>query len=237
MPNLAFHFKQFTIRHDRCAMKVGTDGVLLGAWVNTNQTQRILDIGTGTGLVALMLAQRSNAQMDAIDIDEDASIQAKENIAASPFAGQIKVYKESLLSFSRKNGRCYDLIVSNPPYFNNALKSPEQKRSLARHADTLSLESLISDSKTILAPGGRIALILPADQEKQLTEIAQNNLLHIIRQTNVIPTIGGKKKRILVELSTLSKPDVSQQDLTIEIARHIYTPEYIALTREYYLHM
>ena len=142
MANPYFKFKQFTIWHDKCAMKVGTDGALLGAWAAPKEARNILDIGTGTGLVALMLAQRCQAFIDAIDIDADACLQAEENVARSPFADRIRVHCCALNDFHPSAPSHYDLIVSNPPYFHQALKCPDPKRNRARHTDTLSLEEL-----------------------------------------------------------------------------------------------
>lgn len=140
-------------------MKVGTDGVLLGAWAGTESCNRILDIGTGTGLIALMLAQRSKAVIDAIDIDADACLQAQENAESSPFAGRINVRHCALADFAQAATNLYDLIVSNPPYFVDSLKCPDRQRNTARHTDTLTLEDLLQDSRKLLAPQGRIALI------------------------------------------------------------------------------
>ncbi|MDL2282241.1 methyltransferase [Parabacteroides sp. OttesenSCG-928-G06] len=235
MPNSYFRFKQFTIRHDKCAMKVGTDGVLLGAWANTEHANYILDIGTGSGLIALMIAQRSQAQIDAIDIDNGAYIQACENSEASPFAKQINIYHQSLEDFAATTNRRYDLIVSNPPYFIDSLKPPVEKRALARHTDSLRLNDLISHSLSILSDNGRIALILPYDQEKELVDILTQEKLFIIRQTNVIPVAGGSPKRILVEITRKENLMFQKEELTIEIERHKYTSEYQTLTRDYYL--
>lgn len=237
MANPYFIFKQFTIRHDKCAMKVGTDGVLLGAWAHTGSAKRILDVGTGTGLIALMLAQRTVAKIDAIDIDESASQQAEENIEASPFHRQIHIFHASLEDYQASTDQRYDLIVSNPPYFSQSLKSPDEKRSKARHDDSLSLEELIMGCTKMLNTDGRIALILPVEQEERLTAVAQENLLYKIRQTNVIPVMGDQVKRILIELSPTPVPGFSVEDLTIEIERHHYTKEYQSLTRDYYLKM
>ena len=135
MSNPFFQFKQFTIRHDKCAMKVGTDGVLLGAWAGTESCNRILDIGTGTGLIALMLAQRSKAAIDAIDIEADACLQAQENAESSLFAGRINVFHSDLVDFAQASTHLYDLIVSNPPYFVDSLKCPNLQRNTARHTD------------------------------------------------------------------------------------------------------
>ena len=147
MANPYFQFKKFTVWHDKCAMKVGTDGVLLGEWASTERCQRILDVGTGTGLIALMLAQRSTAILDAIDIDSDACLQAQENIAKSPFANRIQVYQTSLSEYMPDENIKYDLIVSNPPYFIDSLKCPDTKRNLARHTDTLSLPDLLRGTR------------------------------------------------------------------------------------------
>ena len=157
MSNPFFQFKQFTIRHDKCAMKVGTDGVLLGAWAGTESCSRILDVGTGTGLIALMLAQRSKAVVDAIDIDADACLQAQENAESSLFAGRINVFHSDLVDFAQASTHLYDLIVSNPPYFVDSLKCPNLQRNTARHTDTLTLEDLLQYSRKLLAPQGRIA--------------------------------------------------------------------------------
>ena len=179
MSNPFFQFKQFTIRHDKCAMKVGTDGVLLGAWAGTESCSRILDVGTGTGLIALMLAQRSKAVVDAIDIDADACLQAQENAESSLFAGRINVFHSDLVDFAQASTHLYDLIVSNPPYFVDSLKCPNLQRNTARHTDTLTLEDLLQYSRKLLAPQGRIALILPYDQKDRLTDCIQTQNLFL----------------------------------------------------------
>lgn len=237
MSNAYFQFKQFTIQQDLCAMKVGTDGVLLGAWSEPRTARRILDIGTGTGLIALMIAQRTNARIDAIDLDEGAYLQAKQNIAASIFSERIHAYHSSLAEFQKElPTNTYDFIISNPPYFTNALKSPDLQRNTARHTDTLSLNDLIRHSVDLLSPAGRIALILPSENEEHLLQLTEQYHLHRTRHTDILPTPGSSPKRFLVELSRLPAPNDRKDSLTIEIARHQYTPEYRALTREYYLH-
>lgn len=233
-----FQFKQFTIHHDRCAMKVGTDGVLLGAWADVTDSQRILDVGTGTGLIALMLAQRSKAHIHAIDIDEAACLQAKENVAASPFSQQVEVFHYALNEYHLTCPYSYDLIVSNPPYFIDSLKCPNQQRNTARHTDTLSLESLLRESNQLLSPQGKIALILPFDQKDYLESCIEKEGLYLSKEIDVIPIIGAQPKRLLVELKK-ERPitSVIPSELTIEIARHKYTEEYIHLTKAFYLKM
>lgn len=237
MANTYFQFKKFTVHHGRCAMKVGTDGVLLGAWTDTAGANKILDVGTGTGLIALMLAQRSTASIDAIDIDPAACDQAEENIAGSPFSGQIRIFNDPLEVFRTKCGSVYDLIVSNPPYFTQSLKSPEKQRNTARHDDSLPLEKLIRDATALLSEKGRISLILPVEQEIKLMQAAKEYQLFITRKTEVIPVTGGNTKRILIELSAICNPGYQPDQLTIEEQRHQYTPGYIALTKEYYLNI
>lgn len=238
MANPFFQFKQFIIRHDKCAMKVGTDGVLLGAWANTGLCRSILDVGTGTGLIALMLAQRSTALIDAIDIDADACTQAVENATDSPFAGRIRVVNTPLADYTAGCQTRYDLIMSNPPYFSDSLKCPNGKRSIARHTDALPLPELIKDCCQLLAPNGRIALILPSDQSERLLSIARLNNLYLCRRTDVLPLPDTPPRRMLIELAsnqTISSPVTNS--LVIEIARHQYSEEYKTLTRDFYLKM
>ncbi len=238
MSNPFFRFKQFTIRHDKCGMKVGTDGVLLGAWAGTEACSRILDIGTGTGLIALMLAQRCKAVIDAIDIDADACLQAQENAESSPFAGRINILHSSLADFAQAGTNRYDLIVSNPPYFVDSLRCPDRQRNTARHTDTLTLEDLLQDSRKLLAPQGRVALILPYDQKERLADCIRAQHLFLSKEVSVIPVAGAQPKRLLAELSTdtSASPTFSSR-LTIEMARHQYTDEYIDLTKDFYLKM
>jgi tRNA1Val (adenine37-N6)-methyltransferase len=246
MPNPFFNFKQFTIRHDKCAMKVGTDGVLLGAWVtilpemltasSRNATIPVLDIGTGTGLIALMIAQRNNnAKIDAIDIDRDACNQATENIERSPFKNRIRVIHQPLTDYSAE--KKYDLIISNPPFFNNSLKSPDEKRSMARHNDSLPLKQLIEHAIPMLSENGRIALILPAQLSEELDFIIATHKLYTVRRTDVIPVEGTQPKRFLIEISGKppQKQEVKTEILTLETKSRKRTEQYQKLTKDFYL--
>lgn len=235
MANPYFTFKQFTIRHDRCAMKVGTDGVLLGAWTHINYAHRILDIGTGTGLIALMLAQRCpHAFITAIDIDTDAVEQALENVQSSPWANRVEVALQDICIYS--TNQRFDTIVSNPPYFIDSLKCPDGQRNTARHTDTLDSVRLLSSVSRLLTDDGRFSIILPAEQTEILIQIAQTQNLYPSRQTAVITRPGLPPKRILMEFQKTRK--ACQTDgLVIELERHVYSEEYIALTKEFYLKM
>ena len=235
MPNPYFAFKQFTVRHDRCAMKVGTDGVLLGAWTDLSHSRRILDIGTGTGLIALMLAQRCmDARITAIDLDSAAVEQAQENIQASPWKDRIEALQQDICTY-HPNGT-FDTIVSNPPYFIDSLKCPDGQRSTARHTDTLDADRLIGKVSELLTSDGRFSIILPAEQTEDLIRVAGEKGLHPSRQTWVITRPGLSPKRILMEFRKI--PVTLQPDeLVIELERHVYSKEYIALTKEFYLKM
>lgn len=237
MPNPYFKFKQFTVYHDRCAMKVGTDGVLLGAWANIRDSKTALDIGTGSGLIALMMAQRSNTlSINAIDIDNNAIEQTNENIKQSPFIHRISCLNSSLQELDASSDKKYDVIVSNPPFFIGSLKSPKQERTTARHTDSLSAEELISISSTLLNKGGRISIIYPFDYKDNLYKIAKENSLFITRIANVHPTPTSLPKRILIEFSNIETPLIESK-LIIEKERHVYSDEFTELVKDFYLKM
>lgn len=235
MPNPFFKFKQFTIHHDRCAMKVGTDGVLLGAWTDLSDSRNILDIGTGTGLIALMLAQRCpQAQIIGIDIDSEAVVQASENMASSPWKERVKADLQNICSY--KPSRHFDTIVSNPPYFINSLKCPDNQRNTARHTDTLDMQTLVQRTSDLLTAEGRFSIILPAEQTDELIQIAEGAGLYPSRHTAVITRPGLPPKRTLMELRK-TKTAYAIDELVIELERHVYSQDYIKLTREFYLKM
>lgn len=232
--NPYFRFKQFTVFQDRCAMKVGTDGVLLGAWTDIKNAERILDIGTGTGLVALMLAQRSTAQIDAVEIDESSCIQAQENIALSPWKERVKVYHSSVQDYTKTRPKRYNLIVSNPPFFENACKALELSRTVARHTDLLSPIDLLNVSQRLLDEEGRLTVIYPTEAANRFLNLAEEFGFFCTQKLFVKPTPTRSTKRILMELSQ-SQNRQSESTLTIEKDRHIYTAEFIRLVKDFYL--
>lgn len=236
MSNSYFQFKQFTVWHDKCAMKVGTDGVLLGAWAPVQGAHRILDVGTGTGLVALMLAQRSlpDAEVVALEIDGSAAAQAKENVARSPWKERIEVVQADFKEY--RSSDKFDVIVSNPPYFVDSLECPDSQRNSARHTGSLTYEDLLAGVSKLLAEDGTFTLVIPADVADKVKAMASAQKLQAVRQLNVITKPGGIPKRTLITFSFSGRECVVEELLT-EVARHQYSDEYVALTREYYLKM
>lgn len=235
MPQPYFQFKQFTVWHDKCAMKVGTDGVLLGAWTPTDSARRILDVGTGTGLVALMLAQRCEAPfITALEIDKDTAVQAQENIDRSPWKERIEVIQGDFNHFH--SSFQYDLIVSNPPYFIDSLECPDRQRNSARHNAHLSYKELLKGVAGLLSPDGRFALVIPWDVAAYVIELAETYALYPSRQLLVMTKTNDKPKRTLLSF-TFKKQECLTEQLLIEIARHQYSEEYIRLTKDFYLKM
>ena len=230
-----FRFKQFVVRQDQCAMKVGTDGVLLGCWVQPGQAKHILDIGTGTGLIALMLAQKSEAIIDAIDIDQNATLQAEENFRLSPWSDRLNAINQSLQEYTAHTPRRYDLIISNPPYFMGAHPAPSEARNIARHMDeSLSIEELTSCVKKLLSSQGRFCLILPFMEGMKFLEYAGSNGLFANRITKVKTKVEKHEKRMMMEFVLERKPCL-EEELVIQEEDMSYTQQYIDLTFDYYM--
>ncbi len=216
-------------------MKVGTDGVLLGAWVDTTNLNSVLDIGTGCGLLALMLAQRSEARVDAVEMNESAAEQANENIARSPWATRIDIHHTTVQEFGLRTSRRYDLLIANPPYFSDSFKAEGVARNQARHSDTLSPTDLLAAAAALLLPSGRFALIYPTGQAESLLEQALAEGWFCRRKLLVHPRSDKPVHRILLEL-TREPTTCVEATLVIETEkRHEYTAEYAALTKDFYL--
>lgn len=236
MANPYFKFKQFTVWHDRCAMKVGTDGVLLGAWCGIDKGERVLDVGTGTGLIALMLAQRAaDARIDAIEIDTDAAMQAIENVAQSPWGERISVINSDFLDYAKVSLNRYNRIVSNPPYFEKSLLPEDEARTRARHTDMLSYATLLASAVDILLPAGKISLIFPADLYAHVSAIAGRQGLHLHRIMWVSGRVGTPPKRVMVEWGLSPIEKAIEEYMAVESAPLQLTPEYISLTKDFYL--
>lgn len=234
-----FHFKQFSLSNSRSAMKVGTDGVLLGAWAKLPDVmgvKRALDVGCGTGLIALMIAQRyHDAIIKCIDISNDAVEECKINILNSPFANRVEVSLSDFRKFD--DGQKYDLIVSNPPFFTEQLQSPDKLRAVARHEDSLPLSTLIYRSISQLAPGGRLAMVLPTTRDEDVMFEAALIGLTPSRQCKVFSRENKPAIRTLWEFSTGNNVMFEKTQLLIQNSDGNYTEEYIALVKDFYLNL
>lgn len=230
-----FQFKQFTVHQDGCAMKVGTDGVLLGAWANVEDALEILDIGTGTGLIAIMCAQRSHALIDAVEIDSKAAEQAEENRLLCPWKERITIFNDSFQHYVQSNRPKYDRIVTNPPYFRDSLKSPDKGRSLARHDDKLSYEVLFHYSALIIEPRGLISMIMPYRDNELTDRIAFFNGFYPARKSFVRPYEGKEFSRCLAEYAPYPSSTCFTDELIIKKAGNEYTGSFRELTNDFYL--
>ena len=233
-----FHFKQFTVAQNRCAMKIGTDGVLLGAWVTLKNTpETILDLGAGTGIIALQMAQRTLAEtIDAVEIDEDAFEQCTENFEASPWSDRLFCYHASVQEFASEMEEKYDLIISNPPFYREDYKTSKETRNLARFEDALPFQHLVVCAAHLLSKDGVFAVILPQKEGNDFIQLASKSHLFPNRICEVKGTQNSETKRIMIEFS-FQKTTPNKETLVIEISRHQYTPEYIQLVKDFYLKM
>lgn len=229
-----FRFKKFSVAHDRCAMKVGTDAVLLGAWVKVTDAQTILDVGTGSGVIALMLAQRTGETtlVDALEVEKEDAEQAKENFDTSPWASRLRVIQKTLQQFNPDS--LYDLIVSNPPYFSNSLLPPSADRTRTRHTHHLTFEELIQHSIRLLKPNGRLAVVLPYQEGLNFKQIAHDLGLHLHRQLAFFSRKGKQQERWLFEFG-FEKQLLHEETLTLYDDGDTKSEKYILLTADFYL--
>ncbi|MCX6200109.1 MAG: methyltransferase [Bacteroidetes bacterium] len=228
-----FHFKQFSVMQDKCAMKVNTDGVLLGAWASGRGAARILDIGTGTGVIALMMAQQNTgAKITAIDIDENAYLQAKENFAASLWNKNLDAQHIEFQKFSSENK--FDIIISNPPYFIQDYKIEDEARNIARHSTALSYNELLEGINRLLSNQGKAFLIIPIFNLPLLQTKAEGLELYLTKLTEVTAVEGKLPYVVLIQLER-ERREVVKSQLLIQKANAEFTEEYKELTKEYYL--
>lgn len=231
MSSPSFRFRQFEVFHDRCGMKVGTDGVLLGAWVQPLNASRILDVGTGSGLIALILAQRSEAEIIGVEFDASAAGQAAENALNSPWSNRIQMVHADFRTFDAPP---FDLIVSNPPFFQNALQAPVAERNLARHDVTLSYEALISKAVSLLANDGRLAVVLPYAAARVFEDACWSVGLFLKRSCAVSTIEGSAPKRSLLEFSR-QRCLTERSALAVGVKGNARSEAYSALTSDLYL--
>ena len=220
-------------------MKVGTDGVMLGAWATADGAARILDVGTGTGVIALMMAQRNGAaRITAIDIDSPSAAEAEENFLSSPWSSRLQSIHGDFRTFARESsdaGVSFDLVVSNPPFFVNSLKAPDARRSDARHTDSLSFDELASGAASILSPAGRLAVILPVEEERRFLDAASACSLQLVRICRVSTLENLPPRRVMMELSFgAAMENVREEELSIQ-KESDFTEGYKSLTKDFYL--
>ena len=234
MSNPYFHFKQFTIWHDKTAMKVGTDSVMLGSWALVENGDLVLDIGTGTGIIALMLAQRGAGIVDCVEVDIEACNQASNNVSLSPWADNIHIIHSDIVDYSLTTTKLYKRIISNPPYFNNSLVSPLSKRTVARHAIGLTWELLIGHAWKMLQVDGTFSVVLPWPDAKQFIKLAVIQGFYQSKVCLISPKVGKEFNRVMLEFSKYSSI-CCDSTIYIRDRENQYTSDYQSLTADFYL--
>ncbi len=236
--NTSFQFKQFSIEHDRCAMKVGTDGVLLGAWANIENAKNILDIGTGSGLISIMMAQRNkNAHIVGVEIDKNAALQAQENINNSPWKDRLKIIHQSIQNYTQETLFLFDHIISNPPFF-SVQENKIDARKIARQTLTLNDLDLIDTSIQLLKKEGKLSIILPFTEGNYFINEAAKRNLFLSKKTNVYPKKDKPIERLLLEFKKSETKNILNDSIIIQKEkRNDWTQEYIQLTQAFYLKM
>lgn len=230
-----FHLKQFSLFHHRSSMKVGTDSLLLGIWTPINDSERILDIGTGCGILALLMAARSNSLIDAVELDEASWVEAQDNFSVAIFSKRLSAIHDDFNHYAENTSQKYDLIVSNPPYFINDMRSTEKTRSNARHGDSLNYVQLCNGVTNLLKKDGRFCLVLPYEESKTFIAIANNNGLHLNRKLIVFPKRGSQPNRINLELSFQPSSEVISDIFVIREETNQFSKQYIRFFNDYLL--
>jgi tRNA1Val (adenine37-N6)-methyltransferase len=233
-----FYFKQFSVKQDRCAMKIGTDAVLLGAWTNLDRCPKsILDIGAGTGILALMMAQRSNAEViDAVEVDAEAYEQCVDNFEGSDWGDRLFCYHASLKEFADEIDDKYDLIISNPPFYREQFKTTSKARNKARFEDALPFDKLLSAASKLLNETGQLNVIIPFSEQATFVSLAKNHRLFPSRILHLKGRDTSPIKRSLI-CFIFQEESIDSRELTLEISRHQYTREYQNITKDFYLKM
>ncbi len=229
-----FHFKHFSLFHHRSTMKVGTDAILLGRWVEVNPTDVALDIGTGCGLLPLMLSQKGVTHVDAVDIDKASIEEATINFEASQWREHLKACLSDIVDF--QTDKKYDLIVSNPPFFNRDSKCDSDRKSRARHNDAgLSYATICSVAVRLMQPDGRFALVLPLNVMDAFLKEAEKSGLYLHKRMTIIPIEGKEPNRVNLELGFVPVPEVGEETFVIRDADKRFTPQYNEFLKEFYL--
>jgi len=231
---MSFHFRQFTVEDEQSTLRVGTDAMLLGSWATPGKSENILDIGTGCGILALMMAQKSEAMIEAIEIDRDSILEARTNFLNSPWASRISAIHDSLQRFSGRVNAAYDFIIANPPYFDHALKSPSSRNNQTRHCESLTFGELACSVSRLLSGHGCFVVILPSETAHRFQEICQETGMNLSRRLVVFPKPDLPPKRILMDFikENVTHPETSE--LTILDAAGKFTTEYLNLTKAFH---
>ena len=233
----SFEFKQFSINQENCAMKIGTDGVLLGAWFDASNADNILDIGTGTGVIAIMAGQRNqNAKVHAVEIEEKAFGQAQQNMQAAKWNDRLEVFHNSIQDYCKSCKDKYDVILSNPPFFSGGTLSANNERNDFRHTVKLPNGDLLRAAQALLSPTGKFCVILPFMEGLRFKERAASYKLFCTRMTKVKSVADGRTERVLLQFELTDKPIVEDK-LTIAAKEREFTDEYVNLTKDFYLKM
>lgn len=235
MANSYFRFRQFTIHQEHAAFRITTDSVLLGAWSDLYGVSRVLDVGTGTGILALMAAQRCGASIVALEPDRNSFMQAGLNITASPWPGRITILNRTLQEYLSDTSLLFDTIITNPPFFNASLPNPDLRKAATRHSLTLTHMGLIEASLRLLAPDGTLQLVLPVSEALKFTAMAGEYSMYCWRRLSVRPTPDLPPARMLMTFGR-KKHDCEETVMVIEKeGRHVYSDEYVSLTKDFYL--
>ncbi len=230
-----FHFKQFSLYHHRSTMKVGTDSVLLGSWCNVGNPNKVLDIGTGSGVLAILLASRCDAIVDAIELDPSSAEEAKENFYNSSFSNRLKIIQDDFRIFSSTTKSKYDLIISNPPFFTNGIVSEKPSRKEARHTLNLDHNSLLIGIAKILNPDGKLCVVLPYDISNEFIVNAAKYNLHLHRKLIIRPKKELKPNRINIEFRHSKPKEISSEEIIIRNDENDYTDQYKEIVKAYLL--
>lgn len=236
MPDQPFQFKHFSVKHQSSAMKIGTDSVILGAWVNTEKCKSALDIGTGSGILSLMLAQRSTALIDAVEIDEEACEEAGENFRNSPWSYRLRALNQAIQDYSKSKKAKYDLIISNPPFFQNGLQATDARRALARQTNTLSMDEIFDAADNLLSGDGLFAVIIPFENRLNFISNAIRHKLWVQRELVIRNSSAEPPVRVLIEVARTAPEKIEFNELDIRNKPGgLFTKEFKKLTGEFYL--
>lgn len=230
-----FFFKKFGLFHHRSTMKIGTDAILLARWIEVSENDNVLDIGTGCGLIPLMLAQKGIKSADAVEIDKDSYEEAAQNFSNSAWKSQLIAINEDVKEYAAHCEKKYDLVVSNPPFFFGDNIPEKAKKGLARHTNTLSYSDLLSAAKKIMKPSGRFALVLPARESKTFLKEAENQGFYLEKELLIVPIEGKEPNRINMQLVVNQVNNVDSETFVLRYPDHSFTKEYKDFLKDYYL--